>query len=105
MRKIEINEDDLKKVILTLKLSKKYVKIPSDNLALINLWRVSGKLGDKLMRKAGLVLTQNKGRFVLKPIEGGAPENETPKEETPQETTEVENVVKIHRCRKRKPKE
>lgn len=105
MRKIEINEDDLKKVILILKLSKEYVQIPTSNLALINLWRVSGKLSDKLMRKAGLVLTQNKGRFVLKPIEDGVPENEAPKEETPQETTEVENAEKIHRCRKRKPKE
>ena len=41
-RKIEVNEDDLKKVILMLKLSKQYLQIPNDNLALYNMWRVSG---------------------------------------------------------------
>lgn len=67
-RKIEVNEDDLKKVILILKLSKQYLQIPNDNLVLYNMWRVSGKLADKLMRKAELVMVTNKGRTTLKPI-------------------------------------
>ena len=67
-RKIEVNEDDLKKVILMLKLSKQYVQIPNGNLALFNMWRVSGKLADKLMRKAELTMVTVKGRIFLKPI-------------------------------------
>lgn len=66
-KKIEVNEDDLKKVILMLKFSKAYLQLPSD-LFLTNLWRVAPKLADKLMRKAELVLIRNKGRLTLKPI-------------------------------------
>ena len=69
-RKIEVNEDDLKKVILILKLSKPHLRIPRDDLGLMNLWRVSGKLTDKLMRKAELIMVTNRGRTMLKPIEG-----------------------------------
>lgn len=54
IRKIEINEDELRKVILILKLSKTFVRVPSDNLTLLNLWRVSEKLADKLM-KSGFI--------------------------------------------------
>lgn len=75
-KKIEVNEDDLKKVILMLKLSKAYLQLPSQDLFLTNLWRVAPKLADKLMRKAELVLIQNKGRLTLKPL-GEVPDGAT----------------------------
>ena len=88
-RKIEVNEDDLKKVILMLKLSKQYLQIPSDDLTLVNLWRVSGKLADKLMRKAELTITTNKGRTTLKPL-------------VPSDAVLVDIPTRTPRCRKRK---
>lgn len=113
-RKIEINEDDLKKVILILKLSKQYLQIPNDNLALYNMWRVSGKLADKLMRKAELVMVTNKGRTTLKPIgevTSEVADKNPPAEEKPveavksEETSEIpveKPADKVPRCRKRK---
>lgn len=65
-RKIEVNEDDLKKVILMLKFSKPFVKLDPTDLFLGNLWRVAPKLADKLMSTADLVLVENKGRKTLK---------------------------------------
>ena len=104
-RKIEVNEDDLKKVILMLKLSKQYVQIPNDNLALYNMWRVSGKLADKLMRKAELVMVTNKGRTTLKPI-GEVTSEEKPAEAVKsEETSEIpveKPADKVPRCHKRK---
>ena len=126
VRKIEVNEDDLKKVILMLKLSKSYLQLPPQDLFLTNLWRVAPKLADKLMRKAELVLIQNKGRLTLKPvgevpdgatiIGGGLvtlpkdkPAAEEAKEETSKGVTEIaedtkDETEKVHRCRKRKSK-
>lgn len=66
-KKIEVAEDDMKKIIFMLKLSKEFINIPADNLFLANLWRVAPKLGDKLMRTAGWVMTETKGRLSLKP--------------------------------------
>lgn len=121
-RKIEVNEDDLKKVILMLKLSKQYLQLPPQDLFLSNLWRVAPKLADKLMRKAELTLVQNKGRITLKPIgevhaeatvigeESVTLPKDKPieevKEEVPKEVVEATEVEteKVHRCRKRKPK-
>ena len=129
-KKIEVSEADLKQIILIMKMSKPYVNIPYGNLRLENLWRVSGKLADKLMRKADLTLVTNKGKFSLKPTSEvinveDAPkdaakedaekvtaeihtEDEKPKE-TPSENQEekssespVEEVKKVPRCRKRK---
>lgn len=93
MRKIEVPEDDLKKVILILKLSRPYLSIPPKNLALINWWRVSGKLADKLMKKAGLIMVTNKGRTTLKPTALDISENPA-----------VEAPPKMPRCRKSKRK-
>lgn len=113
-RKIEVNEDDLKKVILMLKLSKQYLQIPYDKLVLCNMWRVSGKLADKLMRKAELVMVANKGRITLKPIgevtsemaDKNLPAEEKPAEAVKSEETSetpVEKLTdKVPRCRKRK---
>lgn len=95
-RKIEVNEDDLKKVILILKLSHNYVQIPNGNLHLYNLWRVSNKLADKLIRKAGLVMVTNKGRTTLKPI------GETEHEKSHKEVSSETPTEKVPRCRKRK---
>lgn len=93
--KVEVNEDDLKKVILMLKLSKMYLRIPPDNLALLNMWRVSGKLADKLMRNAGLVMVTNKGRRTLKPVGEVASEVLD---------KNVSTEGKVPRCRNRRPK-
>lgn len=130
-KKIEVSEADLKQIILIMKMSKPYVNIPTGNLRLENLWRVSGKLADKLMRKADLTLVTNNGKFSLKPTSEAinsedAPKDETKKEaaeEAPTETpteevkpeeapsenqeektseTPAEETKKIPRCRKRK---
>lgn len=130
-KKIEVSEADLKQIILIMKMSKPYVNIPTGNLRLENLWRVSGKLADKLMRKADLTLVTNNGKFSLKPTSEAinsedAPKDETKKEaaeevptetpteevkpeETPSENQEekpsetpAEETKKIPRCRKRK---
>lgn len=130
-KKIEVSEADLKQIILIMKMSKPYVNIPTGNLRLENLWRVSGKLADKLMRKADLILATNNGKFSLKPTSEAvnsedAPKDETKKEaaeevptetpteevkpeETPSENQEekpsetpAEETKKIPRCRKRK---
>lgn len=93
MRKIEVPEDDLKKVILILKLSRPYLNIPPKNLALINWWRVSDKLANKLMKKAGLIMVTNKGRTTLKQTALDVSENST-----------AEPPSKIPRCRKSKLK-
>lgn len=92
-KKIEVNEADLKQVILIMKMSKQYVNIPTENLRLQNLWRVSGKLADKLMRKAGLTLVNNNGKVSLKSLTEFA---ETTSEEYKEEKQ------KTYRCRKRK---
>lgn len=105
-RKIEVNEDDLKKVILMLKLSKPYLQIPNDNLALYNMWRVSGKLADKFMRKAELVMVTNKGRTTLKPVGEVSSEVADKTESSEEKTAEVvkPSEDKVPRCRKRKSK-
>lgn len=130
-KKIEVSEADLKQIILIMKMSKPYVNIPTGNLRLENLWRVSGKLADKLMRKADLTLVTSNGKFSLKPTSEAinsedAPKDETKKEvaeevstetpteevkpeETPSENQEekpsetpAKETKKIPRCRKRK---
>ena len=130
-KKIEVSEVDLKQIILIMKMSKPYVNIPTGNLRLENLWRVSGKLADKLMRKADLTLVINNGKFSLKPTlevinSDNAPKDETKKEAVEEVTTETpteevkpeeapsenqeektsetpaEETKKTFRCRKRK---
>ena len=112
-RKIEVDENDLKKVILMLKLSKQYVQIPNNKLTLYNMWRVSGKLADKLMRKSGLSMVTVKGRTFLKPIgevDSEVANKDVLAEENPAEVklekvseAQVEKPVeKVPRCRKRK---
>ena len=66
MKKIEVDEDYFKKLVLMVKLSKAYVNLPPQDLQLSNLWRVAPKLADKLIAKAGMVLIQNKGKLSLK---------------------------------------
>lgn len=112
-KKIEISEADLKQIILLMKMSKPLVQIPQGNLRLTNLWRVSGKLADKLMRKAELTLVTNNGKISLKPINevvGSEVSKDAPeqKEEVPssenkeEEATSTEEPKKVPRCRKRK---
>lgn len=95
-RKIEVSEGDLKKVILLLKLSEKYVRVPDNNLALCNLWRISGNLADRLMKKAELSMMVSKGRITLKPIEGAAFEVKV------KNSIEEKPISRTPRCRKRK---
>lgn len=90
-KKIEVSEADLKQIILIMKMSKPYVNIPTGNLRLENLWRVSGKLADKLMRKADLTLVTNNGKFSLKPTSEAINSEDAPKEE-PNEKTATEEV-------------
>lgn len=121
-KKIEVSEADLKQIILIIKMSKPYVNIPTGNLRLTNLWRVSGKLADKLMRKADLTLVTNNGKFSLKPTSEAINSEDTPKDETKKDAEEIptetpteevnqeetpsetpaEEKKKTHRCRKRK---
>lgn len=130
-KKVEVNEDDLKKAILILKCSKQYVQLPPADLFLGNLWRVAEKLGDKLMRKADLVIVEGKGHPTLKhpdeikvteestkeevPVTTENPVAETPAKEEPQQSptdeqpavvTEEQPKVEepLHRCRKRQKK-
>lgn len=65
-KKVEVNEDDFKKIMLMLKYSKEFVKLDPSDLFLGNLWRVAPKLADKLVKKAGYVFVENKGRKTLK---------------------------------------
>lgn len=87
-KKIEVSEVDLKQIILIMKMSKPYVNIPTGNLRLENLWRVSGKLADKLMRKADLTLVTNNGKLSLKPTLEAINSDDVPKSETKKETVE-----------------
>ncbi len=87
-KKIEVSEVDLKQIILIMKMSKPYVNIPTGNLRLENLWRVSGKLADKLMRKADLTLVTNNGKLSLKPALEVINSDNTPKSETKKEPVE-----------------
>lgn len=88
MKKVMVNEDDLKKVVLILKLSKGHVQVPSTDLTLANLWRVSSKLADKLMKTANLTLVTTNGRVTLRSVT----------EET--STTEVVRTPRTRKCKK-----
>ena len=106
LRKIEVNEDDLKKIILILKLSKKHVNIHNEDLILFNLWRVSGKLADKLMKKAQLTMVENRGRTTLKRVEDipfDEPAEDKPSEEpNVEDSSEEPSPKRVPRFRKRK---
>lgn len=107
MKKYEINEDDLKKVILILKLSKPYLNIPPKDLKVANLWRVSGKLADKLMKKANFVLVKNRGKVTLKSAEDsmGSSVASTKEESIKEENSVPESsICRVPRCRKSKRK-
>lgn len=129
VQKIEVNEDDFKKVVLMMKYSKEFVKLDPKDLFLGNLWRIAPKLADKLAKKAGYVFVENKGRKTLKLLsevetpevntedaetskvdlgksdESNIPKDEKPVEDTPKSETgseEPEEKVKVPRFRKRK---
>lgn len=73
-KKIEIPEDEFKKIVLILKCSKRYVNLSPSNLFLGNLWRVSSKLADKLLKRNGFQIVKGKGgRFTVKPVENEKP--------------------------------
>ena len=62
-KKIEMTEDEFKKIVLILKCSKRYVNLPPNNLFLGNLWRVSSKLADKLLKRNGFQI-ENRFFFI-----------------------------------------
>ena len=75
------------------------------------MWRVSGKLADKLMRKAQLVMVVSKGRITLKSVEevnseittGSTSTEDTSIDEGVKETSDTSvETSKVPRCRKRK---
>lgn len=85
-KQVSISKDDLKKVVLILKSSKKYVKVSPTDLTTANLWRVSSKLADRLLKAANMVCEETpKGKLIVKELQ----------------TMEE----KKHLCRKRKSKQ
>ena len=64
-RKILVDEDDLKKVVLILHYSQKAVKLDPKDLALNNLWRISRKLSIKFLRRMGLKLVDKGNRKIF----------------------------------------
>lgn len=111
-KKIEVNEDDFKKIMLMLKYSKEFVKLDPTDLFLGNLWRVAPKLVDKIVKKSGYSFVENKGRKTLKHTseisedvdkEDGEKEKEEVVEDASEPPTEsnTESTLR-HRCRKRK---
>ena len=65
-KKVEINEHDLKKVILILKLSYPYLRYNELDNRLRNLWRVRDKLAKKLLKNSDLMIDSTKGRLTLR---------------------------------------
>ena len=65
-KKVSINEDDLKKVILILRLSYPYLRYNEMDNRLRNLWRVRDKVAKKLLKDGNLVEDSTKGRLNLK---------------------------------------
>lgn len=67
-RKILVDEDDYKRMIIMLKYSRPFLSIPSNDLALLNNWRVANKLVDKLLRRGNMTIEENKGKRVVKDL-------------------------------------
>lgn len=65
-KKVAINEDDLKKVILILRLSYPYLRYTEMDNRLRNLWRVRDKIAKELLKDGNLVEDSTKGRLTLK---------------------------------------
>ena len=82
MKKIEINEDDFKKIMLILKHSRPFVQLDPKDLFLSNLWRVANKLADSVTKKAGYEFTEVKGKKSLKVVSEATSENGESEEET-----------------------
>lgn len=66
--RITMDEGDLKKVVLLLSSSKTLVQIPPDDLQVMNLWRISGKLVEKILRKQGWAIEKKGKRIMVVPI-------------------------------------
>lgn len=70
MRKILVNEDDLKKVILILELSTPFLNRSEMGLRLSNLWRVRSKIVKRFLKQGNLHTALNsKGQLTVKEIE------------------------------------
>lgn len=69
MKKVTINEDDFKKLVLAAHIGKPLVKLPTGNLQVINLWRVIPKVVTKVLRQTGYEIVDNKGRLSVKETE------------------------------------
>lgn len=66
-KKVEVNEDDLKKVILILELSTPFLHKEKMGLRLTNLWRIHGKLTKRFLKQGNLCITTNsKGQVTIK---------------------------------------
>ena len=66
--KVEIREDEFKKVIVMLKGTKRLIKWPqTTDLKLYNTWRVAEKMADTLLRRAGHHVEQSTtGKIIVK---------------------------------------
>lgn len=64
--KMQIDEADLKKLLLMALCSKPFVQLdPLDNF-LGNLWRVAPKTAEKIINQNGYVVVESNGRKVIK---------------------------------------
>ena len=66
MKNVEVPEDAFKKLVLLVHSSKPFLQIPPDNLALLNLWRVSKPLLEKLLKKSRYEIVTTKGKTIVK---------------------------------------
>ena len=66
--KVEITEDEFKKVIVMLKGTKRLIKWPQPtDLKLYNTWRVAEKMADTMLRRAGShVEKSTTGKIIVK---------------------------------------
>lgn len=70
MRKILVNEDDLKKVILILELSTPFLNRSEMGLRLSNLWRVRSKIVKRFLKQGNLhTVLNSKGQLTVKEVE------------------------------------
>ena len=79
--KMQIDEADLKKLLLMALCSKPFVKLDPKDLFLGNLWRVAPKVAEKILHQNGYEVVESKGRKVIKQKGGEEHEEDSSPEE------------------------
>ena len=68
---------NLRKSFLFSNAARDMLTYPPNNLFLGNLWRVSSKLADKLLKRNGFQIVKGTGgRYTVKPVEDKKPETD-----------------------------